>query len=259
MFLNVDGLVVHVRLDGPDGAPTVLLLHSLGTCLQVWDAQAEALAARYRVVRFDMRGHGLTETTPGPYTIEGLARDARAVLDALGISRAHVAGLSIGGVIAQALASLVPDRVASLMLCDTALVVAPATIWHERAATVRAQGMGVIADAVLARWVTPDFLADPAARGLRTMLLRTDPEGYAGAALALAADDRTLATRALRLPALVVVGEQDMATPVAAAEALRDAIHGAALVVLPGAAHLPTVQLPGAVCTALTGFLDVLG
>ncbi|MBU6498421.1 MAG: 4-carboxymuconolactone decarboxylase, partial [Rhodospirillales bacterium] len=213
------------------------------------------LSARLRVIRPDVRGHGLTTPTPGPYAIEALARDALAVLDALGIASAHVGGLSIGGLLAQSLAAQAPARVRSLILCDTAMALPPPEGWHQRAAIVRAQGMAAIADAVMARWVTPGFIDAPPARGLRAMLLRTDPEGYAGAAEAIAAADLTAATSRLCLPTLVLVGDQDLATPLASAEAMAAAIPGARLHVLANAAHLPTVEQPDAVTAAMAEFL----
>lgn len=258
MFLRAAGLTFHVQISGRDDAPPLLMLHSLGTSLHVWDEQAAALAARFRVIRPDLRGHGLTGVTPGPYSIEGMARDVLALLDALGIARAHVAGLSIGGMIAQALAALAPARVASLMLCDTAMAIPPAGLWHERAALVRARGMEAVLEPVLARWVTPDFLGSPEADGLRAMLRRTDPEGYAGAAEAIAADDRSPATATLRIPAVVLLGAADAATPLAAAEALRAAIPGARLAVIPASAHIPTVEQPELVSEALLRFLETL-
>ncbi|MDB5368446.1 MAG: pcaC [Roseomonas sp.] len=256
MFLTANGLNIHVQVEGPPGADVVLLLHSLGTNLHIWDAQAAALARQYRVIRPDLRGHGLTETTPGPYGIDGLARDALAVLDALGVTKAHVAGISIGGMIAQSLAAQAPARVDRLVLVDTALAIQPAQNWLDRAALVREQGMGAVAEAVLARWVTPPSLSSPAAQGLRAMLLRTDPEGYAAAAEAIAATDLTASTRGLRHPALVLVGDADAATPLASAEALRDAIPGAELEVLADAAHIPTVERPEAVTRAILRFLQ---
>jgi 3-oxoadipate enol-lactonase len=255
MFLGVGDLTVHVAVSGPATAPPLLLLHSLGTCQHVWDAQAEALSDAFRVIRPDLRGHGLSGVTPGPYSLHGLAGDVLAVLDALGIATAHVAGLSIGGAVAQALAARAPGRVRSLILCDTAMAFPPAATWRERAALVRAHGMAPLVEPVLARWVTEDFLADLAAEGLRAMLRRTDPEGYAGAAEALAVADLAESTSALRLPALVLVGEQDVATPPAAAQALAAAIPGAALTVLRGAAHIPTVQVPEDVSRAMRTFL----
>jgi 3-oxoadipate enol-lactonase len=254
MRLDLPGLAMHLRADGPQDAPPLLMLHSLGTDGRVWQPQAEALATRFRILRPDLRGHGLTDVTPGPYTIDGMARDVLAALDALGIDRLAVAGLSIGGMIAQSLAHQAPDRIAALVLCGTALAIPPASLWHERAATVRTRGMAAIADGVLARWLTE--AADPAARAtLRGMLLATDPEGYAGAAEAIAAADLTATTRMLRLPAFILVGDRDAATPLSSAEALRAALPGARLRLIGGAAHIPTLEQPRLVAQAL---LDVL-
>ncbi len=255
LFLEIRGHATHVALDGPPGAPAILLMHSLATSLRVWDAQAEALGRGFRVVRFDLRGHGLTEPSTTPFTIEDLAADALAVLDACGIAAAHVGGVSIGGMIAQAVATLAPSRVTSLILCDTALALPPPEVWRQRAATVRADGLAGLVDATMARWVSPAFAATPAGRGLRAGFLRTPPEGYAAAAEALALADLTEATARLRVPALVLVGEADPSTPVAAAEALRAAIPGAGLVVIPGALHLPPVEHADAVTAAIHAFL----
>ena len=254
MFLRAHDITMHVRIDGPIAATPLVMLHSLGTTHAVWDAQAEALAGPFRIIRPDLRGHGLTEVPAGPYTIEQMAADVLAVLDALHVDHAHVAGLSIGGLIAQSMAHQEPSRIASLMLCDTALAITPRQGWTDRAAAVRAGGIAPIADAVMSRWLTPDYLAEPGADGLRTMLLRTAPEGYAAAAEAIGAADFTVKTAALTVPALVMVGERDEATPPAMAQALAAALH-APLVTLPGAAHIPTVQVPELVTAALKDFL----
>jgi 3-oxoadipate enol-lactonase len=255
MFVDVRDPTMHVRLDGrPDAAPLVLL-HSLGTDLRVWDPQADELSRVFRVIRPDLRGHGLTEVTPGPYSIRDMALDIVALLDALEISRAHVAGLSIGGMIAQALASLAPHRVASLILCDTAMTIPPLELWRDRAATVRGRGMAAIADAVVARWVTSEFAGAAEVQGLRAMLLRTAPEGYAGAAEAIAAADLAPTTRVLDVPTLVLVGDRDEATPLASAEALREAISGARLETIASAAHIPTLEQPASVTGAMLLFL----
>jgi len=249
------GLNLHVAVEGPPGAPAILLIHSLGASLHVWDAQAEVLARGLRVVRFDLRGHGLSELGDAAFTIEDLARDALAVLDACKITEAHIGGVSIGGLIAQAVAGLAPARVRSLILCDTALALPPPELWRQRAATVRRDGIAAIADATMARWVSPAYAASPAGRGLRTMLTRTSAEAYARAAEALAEADLTAAAPAIRAPTLVIVGALDVSTPVASAEALRAAIPGATLIVLPDALHLPVVEHPEAVSAAMLAFL----
>ncbi len=256
MFVRANGIDIHVEVSGPPGGQPLVLLHSLGTSAQVWDAQAQALSHGFRVIRPDMRGHGLTSLLAGPGSIEQYARDALAVMDALGVETAHVAGLSIGGLIAQSLAHQAPDRVRSLILCDTAMVIPPPESWIARAALVREQGMQAVVEPVIARWVTPGFLDAPETSGLRAVLLRTPAEGYAAAAEAIAAFDHSAKTPMLAMPALIIVGDQDQATPVASAEAMQAALRHSKLVVLPNAAHIPTVECPDAVTSAMQAFLQ---
>lgn len=254
-FLDIRGLATHLAIDGPPGAPAILLLHSLGSSLRIWDAQAEALARGLRVVRHDLRGHGLTEVGGGPCTVEDLADDALAVLDACGIAAAHVAGVSIGGMVAQAIAARAPARVRSLILCDTAMAIPPPDMWRQRAALVRAEGVAAIADTVLPRWVSPAYLASAAGRCLHNQLVRTPAHGYAALADALAVADLSATTPRIRVPTLILVGEHDPSTTVAAAEAMRDAIPGAQLCVIPGALHVPMLDHPDEVTAAILGFL----
>ena len=256
MFLRVGDLVIHVRVAGPVSAPPLLLLHSLGTSQVIWDAQADALRRSFRIIRPDMRGHGLTTTTPGPYDMATLAADALGVLDQLGIKAAHVAGISIGGLIAQDLVSQAPERVLSLTLIDTALTIPSTQSWRDRAAAVRTEGLAPLADIIVDRWVTPAFRGSPDAAGLRTMLLHTPREGYAGASEAIATADFTGTSPAIRCRTLVIVGEDDEATPVRSAEALRDAVPGALLSIIPAAAHIPLVQQPDAVLEVMQSFLS---
>ena len=254
MFLSIGNTTFHVTVEGPETAPPLLLLHALGATGAVWEEVAARLSRQFRIIRPDLRGHGLSGVTPGPYEIAGLALDMLGVLDALGIRRTHVAGLSLGGMVAQAMAAEAPARVLSLVLCGTALALPPPETWRERAVLVRQQGTAPLVEATLARWVTPDFRASPVAEGLRAMLLRSPPEGYAAAAEAVGAADLTESTRALRLPALVLVGEHDPA-PLAAAEALAAAIPGAQLEILAGAAHVTPAQVPGMVALTMQRFL----
>jgi 3-oxoadipate enol-lactonase/4-carboxymuconolactone decarboxylase len=185
-----------------------------------------------------------------------LADDLAGLLDALGIPKIHLGGISIGGLIAQAFAAAHPDRVASLILVDTAMAIPPAQSWTDRAAKVRAEGIGSIADSVLARWVTAPFIDSPESAGLMAMLLRTPTEGYAAAAEAIAAADFVGSTAELKIPTLVVVGDQDLATPVASAQALHEAIAGSSLVILENAAHIPTVEKPAELIAAMQKFLS---
>ncbi len=252
--VKLEDLEILVNQDGPQDAPALLLLHSLGTNQHMWDPVVAALAAGFRVLRPDMRGHGGTQVTTGPYTIAQLAADALAVMDALGVATADVAGVSIGGLIAQSLAAQAPHRVRSLTLIDTALTIPPASLWHERAALVRAEGMASLTESVIARWVTPQ--APPhTADTLRHMLLATPPEGYASAAEAIATADLTQSSCALTMPTLVMVGEADQATPLASSQALQQAIQGARLEVIADASHIPMAEQPAAVAGAMLRFL----
>ena len=255
MFIRVNDLDMHVLVGGPPGAPCIVLLHSLGTNLHVWDPQAAALARSFRVIRPDLRGHGLTTVTAGATTIATLARDVISLLETLGITEAHICGLSIGGMVAQSVAAQVPDRVTSLILCDTAMAIPTAESWRARAVAVRAHGMGAIADGVMARWVTEPFLDSPQAAGLRAMLLRTDPEGYASGALAIAVADLAEDTARLSMPTLILVGDEDVTTPPAYARAMHAAIAGSELQIIEGAAHIPTLERPEAVTAAIRAFI----
>ena len=252
MFIKIRGMTAHVQQSGPPGAPALVLLHSLGANLHVWDDQAAALSASLRVIRFDMRGQGLSSVTPGPYTIEGLADDVLAVMDALGVAQAHIAGLSIGGLIAQGVAHRAPDRVMSLVLCDTALAIPPANLWQERAAVVRQSGMAGLIDSVMARWITPANADSPIAGGMRAMLGATAAEGYAACAEAIGA---WAGVSGLTIPTLVLVGSMDISTPPAMAAALAASFPGGALIEIPDAAHIAPMEKAAEVTAAMAAFL----
>jgi len=255
MFIELNDFVAHVQTDGPAGGGAVLLLHSLGTNLHLWDPQAAALSrAGHRVIRPDLRGHGLSEAPAGPYTMQLLARDALGLLDHLGVGQAHVCGVSIGGRIAMELAVLAPDRIRSLALCDTALEFPPPEAWQQRMDAVAQGGMAAVADAVMERWVLDQSL--PSSKALRRMLLRTDPAGYAGCAAALRDTRGADVLGRVTCPATVVVGDKDVSTPPAAAEAVRDAIPGSDLVTIADAAHIPMFEREAPVTRALLAHLE---
>jgi 3-oxoadipate enol-lactonase/4-carboxymuconolactone decarboxylase len=254
MFVDLNGFIAHVQTDGPAGGEAVVLLHSLGTNLHVWDPQAAALSRGHRVIRPDLRGHGLSEAPAGPYTMDLLARDALGVMDELGVRRAHVCGVSIGGRVAMEMATLAPDRVQSLVLCDTALEFPPPETWQQRMDVVAQGGMAAVADAVMERWVLDQSL--PSSRALRRMLLRTDPVGYAGCAAALRDTRGADVIGRITCPATVVVGDKDVSTPPAAAEAVRDAIPGSGFVTVADAAHIPTFEREAAVTRALLAHME---
>ncbi len=251
------GIRLHYELVGPERAPVVLLVNSLGADLSMWEPQLPALAGRFRVLRYDMRGHGRSEVTPGPYRLDGLALDALALLDALGIDRVHLCGLSLGGAVGQWIAIHRPERLRSLVLCATACSFGSATTWDERIAAVRSGGVEAIADAVLERWLTADFRArrpSEAAR-LRAMLCATPAEGYAAAAAAVRDTDLCGEVHRIAVPTLLIAGNADPATPPARLEELRARITRAELVVLE-AAHILNVEAAEAFDRALLAFLE---
>lgn len=235
---------VQHTLEGPERAPVVAFSNSLGTRSEMWDAQAEALSGRTRVLRYDTRGHGDSPAPPGPYSMEDLGADVIALLDRLELERVSFCGLSIGGMVGMWLAVNAPDRIERLAVCCTATALPPADMWTDRAALVRAEGTGAVVDATIDRWFTPAFAErDPdTLERIRASFLATDREGYAGCCEALAGFDMTGRLGAVRAATLVIAGEDDpVGTPDRAA-AIAAEIADARLVVLSDARHLAAVE-----------------
>lgn len=245
------------RLEGRAQAPCVVLSSSLGATLEMWDPQVEALSERFRVLRYDHRGHGGSEVPPGPYTLADLGGDVVDLLDRLGLDEVALCGVSLGGMVAMWVAATVPDRVRTVALCCTALRFGDEASWLERAAQVRRDGMEAISASVVERWLTPGFAArrPGVARRLRDMLEAIPPEGYAACCEALARADATDAARAIKAPALIVTGAEDPTSTEADAEAIAAAVPDARRVVIPGA-HLANVEEPEAFNAAILGHLD---
>jgi 3-oxoadipate enol-lactonase len=237
---------LYAALDGPPGAPVLVLGGSVGSTGAVWAPQLDRLAAGHRVVRYDHLGHGGSLVPPGPYTIDELGRELVALLDDLGIERATVAGLSLGGMVGMWVAARAPERVDRLVLFCTSALLGPPEMWLERAAAVRAGGMPAVVDAVLARWFTAGFAAanPDVVAAHRAMLLGIPPEGYAGCCEAIAAMDLRADLPSIVAPTLVVAGAEDPATPPAHAEVIAAGVRDARLVVLDGAAHMATSERP---------------
>jgi 3-oxoadipate enol-lactonase len=243
---------VHHVAEGPADGPALVLSHSLGATLDTWAPQAEALARRFRLVRYDLRGHGRSPVPPGPCDIADLGADLVALLDKLGIARAHLAGLSLGAMASLWVAARFPERVDRLVVCCTAARMGPPVAWAERAATVRAQGMAAIADAVVARWFTPAYRArhpDQVA-AMRALVAATPAAGYAAACGAIERMDLGPELPAVRAPTLAVAGADDPATPPEELRRIAGAVARGRLSVVPDAAHLANLEQPAAV-TAL--------
>jgi 3-oxoadipate enol-lactonase/4-carboxymuconolactone decarboxylase len=246
---------LHHRLEGPDGAPVVVFSNSLGTTLEMWDPQAAALSDRYRVLRFDTRGHGRSPVPPGPYTVAELAGDALALLDRLELGRVSFCGLSLGGAIGMTLAAQAPDRIERLVLCCTALRFDPVEQWLERAATVRAEGMDAVAPAGMERWFTP--AADRALVARFDAMLRSTPvDGYAACCEAVAGYDARGTLGGVRVPVLTIAGDDDPVTPPAKLDAIQAEIPSARGEVIAGARHIVNAERAAPFTRVLTGFLD---
>jgi len=250
--------VLGYSVTGPATAPVLVLGGSLGTSREMWRPQLPALTDRFRVLRYDHPGHGGTPTPSGRYSIERLVRDVLTLLDHLGVERCHYAGLSLGGMVGMGLAASAPDRVDRLALLCTSAYLPPADAWHQRAAQVRAHGMGSLTAAVTARWFTPRFRAT-APDQVATLLAaftETAPEGYAACCEAIADLDLRAHLPRITAATLVIAGADDPATPPTHAEVIADTIPGARMIVLPGAAHLASVEQAPAVTRLLVDHFD---
>jgi 3-oxoadipate enol-lactonase len=259
MKILANGINVNYTLDGPAGAPVVTLSHSLAANTTMWEPQLKALTSRYRVLNYDTRGHGGTDVPAGPYTLDLLADDARALLRALGIPRTHWIGLSMGGMIGQTLALGSPELFLSLGLCDTSSRI-PAEArptWQERIKTAESQGMDPIVEPTIGRWFTAPFREQhkDVVDSVRAMIRSTNPKGYAGCCAAISALDLTDRLPAIKLPTLIVVGEDDLGTPVAASQAIQSKIAGSQLEIIKSAAHLSNLEQPEVFTRAITSFL----
>jgi len=247
---------LHYAVDGPEGAPALVLSSSLGTTLEMWEPQVAPFAERFRVVRYDRRGHGRSPVAQGPTTIDDLGGDLVELLDVVGLERVSFCGLSLGGVEGMWLAVEAPARVERLALCCT--VPSFSSSYGDRASAVRAGGMEAVADTVLDRWFRLSFREthpEIVAR-FRAMLVSTPPEGYAACCEALADVDLTSRLGEIAAPTLVVTGEDDPVVTPAAGDELAAAVPGAVHTVVEGAAHIANVEQPEAFTTALLRHLS---
>jgi 3-oxoadipate enol-lactonase len=262
MKVDANGVRINVALSGSTSGPVVLLSHSLATSLDLWSPQLSALEPQFRVLRYDTRGHGASDAPQGAYTLAQLADDAVAVMDALDIEAAHWVGISMGGMIGQAVALNHAERLHSLVLCDTAAVVPPEAqaLWQQRIEKARGEGMTALADETLERWFTSPYIAEnPASvRRIRDMILATPVSGFIGCSEAIRRLDFLDRLGDIRLPTLIVVGEQDPGTPVANSVAIHNRITDSRLEIISSAAHLCNVEQAEAFNQKLIGFLQTL-
>ena len=258
MKINANGIDINYQIEGE--GPLVTFSHSLACSLAMWDEQVAALRGRYRVLRYDTRGHGGTSAPAGAYSLEQLAADLHALLGALGITETHFVGLSMGGMIGQVYALQHPQTVKSLVLCDTTsrYPAAAGGIWEERIRTTEAKGMAPHAEPTLGRWFTAPFRArrkDMMAR-VGALIASTPPQGYIGCCHAIPKINVTDRLGGVTCPALVIVGEEDPGTPVEMARDIHAALPAAELAILRSASHLSNLEQPEEFNRVLLRFLD---
>ena len=259
MLIESNGIKIHCELSGKSDAPVVVLSHSLGSSMVMWEPQLTVLEPDFRVVRYDMRGHGESEVSGGAYSLEMLGQDVVGLLDALEIESAHFVGLSIGGMIGQGLGLDHSQRLLSLALCDTAPILPQEAkpLFQERMDLARSQGMASLVEGTLARWFTPPFLAQdpPMVARIRAQIEATPVDGFIGCSHAIMDLDYIDRLASIDLDTLIIVGEDDPGTPVAAAEAIHAEIPKSHLKVLPSAMHLCNIEQVEAFNNALIKFL----
>jgi 3-oxoadipate enol-lactonase len=257
MRVNANGISINYQIDGPEGAPWLVLSNSLITNLSMWDDQAAELKQSFRVLRYDQRGHGGTQATDGKYSFDILAADVVALMDALAIKRAHFAGLSMGGVTALLLGQRYADRFDRIVACDCVPASSPASAqqWKERIELAADKGMEALAEATINRWFPPEFLATkaPVLDKVRGMITSTPFKGFAGCAQALSDYDLRPGLPGINRPTLLIVGTKD--ATLAGIKQIKEAVPGAALVELQGAGHISNVEQPEAFTRAVRDFI----
>ena len=261
MHAHLNGAGIEYSVHGDTG-PWLLMSHSLGCTQAMWDLQMSALAGRYRVLRYDTRGHGRSEAVPGDYTLEQLADDAAALMDHLGIARATWVGFSMGGMIGQVFALRHARRLQALVLADTTSEhhATPRSLWDERIRVAREQGLEPLVQPAIGRWFTPVFrdtqpeIVAPVA----AMIASTSVNGWAGCCAAIATVHTTPRLHEITCPALVLVGEHDIGTPLSSALTLQRGLPHAVLAVIADAAHMTCIEQPAQFNRALRMFLDAL-
>jgi 3-oxoadipate enol-lactonase len=248
---------VYYVIEGRTGAPVVVLSHSLGATLEMWDPQIEALAEHFLVVRYDLRGHGRSPVPPGPYDIADFGVDLLALLDHLGVARAHLCGLSLGGMVSLWVGSHYPERVDRMVVCCTSALLGPAEAWAERAAVVRAEGTAAIADAAVARWFTPEFRERDPERvaAMRAMIAATPDAGYAESCGAIEHMDLRPYLSAIRAPTLAIAAAGDPSIPPDHLFQIAKALPFGHAAVVEKAAHLANVEQPEKMTELIVGHL----
>jgi 3-oxoadipate enol-lactonase len=258
MRVNANGINFNTQIDGPEGAPWLIFSNSLLTNLDMWDDQVAELKSSYRILRYDQRGHGGTQATPGPYSFDLLVADVVALMDVLSIKRAHFAGLSMGGMTALFLAQRHADRFDRIIACDCGPASTPASAqqWKERIDIAARDGIGALVEPTIGRWFPPEFVAakPPVLDKVRRMIGSTPIAGFSGCAQALSDYDLRPGLASIDRRTLLIVGTKDATLP--GIRQIKEAVPGAALVEFEGAGHISNVEQPAAFTGAIRDFLS---
>ncbi|MSQ54509.1 MAG: alpha/beta fold hydrolase [Betaproteobacteria bacterium] len=246
MKANANGTEIYYEVHGKEGAPWIVMSHSLACSVRMWDEQIAAFKDKYRILAFDTRGHGSSAAPAGAYSLEMLADDAKGVMDKEGVKRCHWVGLSMGGMIGQTFALKYPGVFQSLTLADTtsSYPAAAAPVWADRIKTAQTQGMEPLVESTLARWFTEPYRKQATKRlaDIATLIRNTPVNGYAGCCHAIPKINLTARLKEIKCPILVIVGDQDMGTPPAMAQEIHDNAPGSKLVILPNASHISNIE-----------------
>ncbi|MBA2691263.1 MAG: 3-oxoadipate enol-lactonase [Rubrobacter sp.] len=252
----MEAVNLNYEIEGPEDAPIVVLSSSIGSSLSMWDEQMDALGERFRVLRYDHRGHGKSPVPDGPYSMEELGRDVLSLVDSLGVERFSFCGLSLGGMVGMQIASDAPERVEKLVLCCTAAELGPPSMWDERIEAVKSGGMESLVDAVMERWFTEGFAGNEKVERMRRDFLDTPAEGYAACSAAIRDMDLRDRLPSIKADTLVVSASEDPATPPERGEEIKNAIPNARMAVIPDASHIANVEQPERFTKEVLGHLD---
>jgi 3-oxoadipate enol-lactonase len=260
-FTAINGVTIHHRSAGRADATPVVFCNSLGTDARIWDEVIALLADRFRLISYDKRGHGLSDVPDGPYGIGDHVADLVGLADKLGLRRFALVGISVGGLVAQAVAARHPGRIDALILCDTAARIGSDAFWNARIAKVIDSGMASLADTIMERWFSTAFRCERPAElaGWRNMVLHADPNGYAATCATLRDTDLTAELDAIVAPTLVIAGAEDVSTPPALVRETAGQIDDARFELIAGTGHLPPLERPGVTARLIRNFLEEVG
>ena len=256
---ELQDIALHYREDGDPAGPTVVFANSLGTDMRLWDKVIPMLPEGLRLIRYDKRGHGLSEVMNAPYTMGALVTDLERLLDHLQVREAVIVGCSIGGLIAQGLAVKRMDQVRAMVLSNTGAKIGTGDMWADRIAKVEAGGIAALSDMILERWFSATFRKTPEFKAWEAMLLRTPVQGYLGCSAAIAGTDFYTTTASLKLPTLAIAGSEDGSTPPDLVRETAALVAGSRFELIRGAGHLPMVEKPQEYAELLTGFFRDIG